>query len=820
MKSDFKIEGMTCSACQSHIQKAVDQLEGIEKANVNLLSNAMTVEFDEKKLDIQKIVDAVSKAGYKAIPLQSKAAYKKEDEKDHKGRNLLISAFFTFLVFYLAMGPMMHLPIPFFLEGAENALAFTFTQFLFTLPVILLNWHYFSNGFKRLFQLSPNMDSLIAIGATASMIYGIYTIYSIGYFLGTGDIDMAGHHAHEVYFESAAMILTLVSFGKYLEGKSKKKTNRAIERLMDLSPKTALVKRNGVEVQIPVEEVLLKDQVIVKKGMMVPVDGKIMEGTGSFDQSNVTGESIPVFKQEGETVISSSLLQNGYVVIEATKVGEDTTIQTIIKLVEEASNSKAPISKLADKISGVFVPIVMAIALLSFLVFLLVSKNFDLAFSMGVSVLVIACPCALGLATPVAIMVGTGVAAKNGLLIKDAEILEKTHLLKTVILDKTGTITEGKPKVVDIISFGNEDILSIAYALEQKSEHPLALAIVDKAKEEKTTSHEVEDFESLAGLGICGKINGKRYAIGNQKYLASRQIDLTIHQHQIESFSEHSKTPLYIANDTELIGIITVKDNVKADSKQGIKNLKSLGMNVIMLTGDNAKTAEAIASEVGVDQVISDVLPNEKQDIVASYQKDRKHLVAMVGDGVNDAPALMSADVGIAIGAGSDIAIDSADIVLISNSLNDVYQAVRLSKRVINNIKGNLFWAFFYNCIGIVLASGVFYYSLNIQLNPMIAAAAMSLSSVFVVTNALSLNRFKIKEKEGGKRKMKNITIAIEGMACGHCSARVEKALAAVPGVSKVVVSLEEKNAIVEATDTVSKEALVQVVVDAGYDAK
>lgn len=752
MKKKFKVEGMTCSACQSHVQNAVEKLNGINKVNVNLLSNSMDVEFDENICKIEDIKASVKKAGYSAYTLDETKSTNKEKNtaSTNSGKKLIIAAIFAALVFYLAMGPMLHIPLPPFFQGEKNALPLIFTEFLLTLPVLVIYRNYFINGFKRILSLSPNMDSLIALGSTASLVYGIFVIYAISYNLGLGNMDKVADYAHHVYFESASMILVLVSFGKYLEAKSKKKTNSAIEKLMDLSPKKALVVRNGRIKEVETSEVLLHDQVIVKKGMLVPVDGIILDGAGSFDQSNITGESIPIYKEKGEKVISSTILINGYVIIEATKVGEDTTINTIIKLVEEAANSKAPISKLADKISLFFVPTVITIALISFITFLILKEPFELAFRMGVSVLVIACPCALGLATPVAIMVSTGVAAKNGLLVKDAVALEKTHLIKTVVLDKTGTITLGKPKVTDIIKYKDIDILAITYALEQKSEHPLAISIIEKAKELNTPNLTVDNFESHSGLGISGIVNNHKYYVGNEKFLNNLGVNLSSHSNEINTLAKESKTPLLIAEEKTLIGIIAVKDQVKPDSKKAIENLHKLKINVIMLTGDNNNTATSIANEVGITNVISDVLPHEKQNIIQSLKTNNKNLVAMVGDGVNDAPALTTADVGIAIGAGSDIAIESADIVLISNSLNDVYHAIRLSKKTINNIKGNLFWAFFYNCIGILLASGVFYYSFNIKLNPMIASLAMSLSSVFVVTNALRLNLFNTKEK-GGK---------------------------------------------------------------------
>lgn len=809
MKKKYKIEGMTCSSCQSHVQKAVEGLNGIKNVNVNLLSNTMDVSFDEEILNDQKIIDSVEKAGYKASTFNDEVKEKIKDTSSSSLKVLIISACFTLIVFYLAMGPMLHIPIPDFFTA--NPLILALTELLLTIPVVFLNFHYFTTGFKRLFKLSPNMDSLIAIGSSASLLYGIYITFLMAYQLNLGN-DIT-HLVHDLYFESASMILVLVSLGKYLESKSKRKTNDSIEKLMNLAPKKALVLRDDKEIEIPIEQVKIEDLVIVKKGMQIPVDGIIIKGNASIDQSNITGESIPVYKQLNDEVISSTVITNGYIVIKATKVGEDSTINTIIKLVSEAANSKAPISKLADKISFFFVPIVILIALISFTVFCFLEGT-SFAFGIGISVLVIACPCALGLATPVAIMVSTGVAAKNGLLIKNAEILEKTHSLKTIILDKTGTITSGNPEVIDIINYQkNLDILKIAYSLEIKSEHPLAEAVAKKAKENNLEADEVMDYQSFSGLGVEGIISGSKYMIGNIKFLRDKKIE--VDENMGSSYSKEGKTPLYLANETALIGIITVKDPIKEDSKEAISKLKKLGLDVIMLTGDNKDTAKSIADEVGIDSVISDVLPDQKQEQVKKYQ-EINHQVAMVGDGINDAPALMQADIGIAIGSGADIAIDAADIILVSNSLNDVYSAIKLSKRTINNIKGNLFWAFFYNVIGIILATGCLYYAFNIKLNPMISALAMSFSSVFVVTNALRLNTFK---SEKGGKKMDTITLSIDGMMCKNCQSHVEKALTGVSGVSDVKVSLENKNAIVKGSN-LNKEALIKAVTDAGYKSK
>ncbi len=802
MKRKFQIEGMTCAACQAHIQKGIEKLDGINSCNVNLLKNYASVDYDENKLKENDIIKAVENAGYKAYLENNKQI---EKTSDNKGKILIVSAILAVIIFYLAMGPMLLIPIPKIFS--DNPLILAITELLLTIPIIFLYRNYFINGFKRLIKLSPNMDSLIAIGSSASLIYGIVIIYEMAYQLGLGN-DI-GHLTHNLYLESASMILVLVSFGKYLEGKSKKKTNDAIKHLMDLAPKKAIILKDNKEITIPVENVLLDDLVIIKKGMQAPVDGIIIEGNGSFDQSNITGESIPVYKKINDEVISSTILTNGYVIIKATKIKDDTTINTIIKLVEEAANSKAPISKLADKISYFFVPIVMLIALISFIAFAII-ENLSFAFGIGISVLVIACPCALGLATPVVIMVSTGVAAKNGLLIKNAEILEKTHKIDTIILDKTGTITEGNPEVVNIKSFNNEDILRICYSLEIKSEHPLAIAIINEAKKHNLTPFEVKNYNSHSGLGIEGNINNNIYYIGNEYFINSLNINTNINN------KEDGSTLLYVAKNSELIGIISVKDKIKKDSKEAVLKLKKLGLDVIMLTGDNASTAKNIASEVGIDNVISNVLPNEKQNVVLEEQKKGKR-VAMVGDGINDALALISADIGIAISKGSDIAIDSADIILVSNSLIDVSTAIKLSRKTINNIKGNLFWAFFYNAIGILIAAGILYYPFNIKLNPMIAALAMSFSSVFVVTNALRLNTFKKKKK--GEIKMETIILNIDGMMCKHCQTHVLNALKGVSGVSEVIVSLENKNATITGAN-LNKELLIQAVIDAGYEVK
>lgn len=824
MKKKFNVEGMTCSACQSHVQRAVEKLEGTSMVNVNLLSNSMEVEFDEGVCSIQQIETAVSAAGYKAY-LPDEAAQPAK-EKNHALRDLIVSAVLLLILMYISMGHMIHLPLPGFLSGHENALAFAFTQFLLTLPILFIYRRYFVSGYKKLIKRSANMDSLIALGATSAMVYGIFAIYMIGYGLGHQNMEIVASYHENLYFESAAMILTLVSLGKYLEGLSKKKTTAAVAKLMDLAPKRAIVLKEGKEEEIPVEMVQPGDIVIVKKGFSIPVDGVIVEGSASVDQSNITGESMPVYKEVNDEVFSSTTLTAGYIRLKAVRVGENTSIAGIIQLVEEAANSKAPISKLADKISGIFVPIIISISLITLIVFLCMRYPFELAFNLAISVLVIACPCALGLATPVAIMVGTGKGAENGLLIKNAEILEKAHLIKTVVLDKTGTITEGKPKVVDFISYNTEsDLLSVVYSLENMSEHPLALAVVEYAKEHNARLVPVEEFQSLEGKGLQGSIGEDTYYIGNQRLAEELKTVSEDAAAMYQTYSQEGKTVLYILRNQEVAGLISVKDAVKETSKEAVHELQSRGIRVVMLTGDNQKTAEAIAREVGVQEVIAEVYPTDKQRVINSLKTDDKHLVAMVGDGVNDALALTSADLGIAIGGGSDVAMESSDIVLLRNDLLDVLNVISLSKRVLNTIKGNLFWAFFYNCIGIVLACGIFYPAFGIKLNPMIGSAAMSFSSVFVVLNALTINLFKVKktktkENKEETKQMNTLVLPVEGMMCKHCKAHVEEACRQAAGVVSAEASLEKKNVTITYEGKISSEEIIKNITAAGYEVK
>lgn len=825
MKLKFNVEGMTCASCQAHVSKAVEQLEGTSKVNVNLLKNTLDVEVDEAKCDASKIEDAVQKAGYKAYIPNANKKTDKLIEKNHDLAYLIFSLVDLLVIMYFSMGHMMWgWPVPKVFNMHTNPMGFSLVQFILVLPIIFLYRKYFINGFKKLIKLSPNMDTLIAIGATFSIAYGIYCLFMIS-------MGYTEYHMY-LYFEAAGMILTLVSLGKYLEKLSKRKTTTAIEKLMDLSPKEAVVLKDNIETKVKIEEVRLGDIVVVKKGNSVPIDGKIIEGNASIDQSNITGESIPVYKTANDDVYSSTIVTAGYIKVKATKVGEDTSIANIIKLVDEASNSKAPISKLADKISGVFVPVILAIALVTFIINLIVSKDFQIALNFAITVIVIACPCALGLATPVAIMVGTGKGAENGLLIKNAEILEKAHHIKTVVLDKTGTITEGKPRVTDFESFESDsDLLSVIYSLENMSEHPLALSMIEYAKENNANLLEVKEFKTTDGRGIEGIVNNSKYFIGNYKSVEELKLNTKELEDKVNNLSYQGKTPLLIIKDNKVVGLIAVKDEVKESSKQAISELRNKGIKVIMLTGDNRKTAEAIAKEVNVDEVISDVHPEDKQKVINSLKTNDKNLIAMVGDGVNDAPALTSADLGIAIGGGSDIAIESADIVLLRNDLLDVLNVISLSKRVINTIKLSLFWAFFYNFVCVILSTGFLYYLTDkkFMMTPMIASVAMSISSVSVVLTSLTINFFKVKKAKNSnnssvsikeKNKMQTKVIYVDGMMCNHCKAHVEEACKKVPGVSDAVVSLQDKNVTVTCEEKVTDEALKQSIKEAGYEAK
>lgn len=863
MKQKFDVTGMSCASCSAHVEKSVSKVAGVQEVQVNLLTNSMTVVYDDSVTSSGEIVSAVEKAGYGACPIQRQASSQahssllvsREDpalkEQKEMKRRLIISLVFLIPLFYLSMGHMMGLPIPWFFQGEENALAFAFTQLLLCLPIALVNRHYFTGGFAALWHRSPNMDSLIGIGSAAALVYGVWAIYQIGFGLGHGDLHLVHEYSMDLYFESAGMILTLITVGKYLESRAKGKTSQAITKLINLAPKTAVRLTDGVEQEIPLEMVQAGDILAVKPGQSIPTDGRVAEGLSAVDESAITGESIPVEKQPGDPVTGGSINQSGYLKIEATKVGGDTTLAQIIRLVEEASSSKAPISKLADRVSGVFVPIVISIAVLAIIVWLLVGEPFSFALSIGISVLVISCPCALGLATPTAIMVGTGKGAENGILIKSAEALEVAHSVGAVVLDKTGTITEGKPHVTDLVDVGRvPNLLQLAASLEKNSEHPLAAAIVAEAQKQNLSLLPVEDFVSEPGKGIRGRIKGKIYLAGNQKIIEENGVDIRALERPAARLAEEGKTPMFFAQDGQAIGIIAAADIIKPTSAQAAAEWKAMGIDVVMLTGDNERTAAAIQKQVGITRVVAQVMPQDKEKEVRAIQQSGKK-VAMVGDGINDAPALTAADVGIAIGAGTDIAIESADIVLMKSDLMDAVTAIQLSKATLRNIKENLFWALFYNSLGIPLACGVFFFLLGWKLNPMFAAAAMSLSSVFVVSNALRLKFFRpkfsapaagaVNEKASkgihvenlilpkpeelqnqlenkGEFAMTEKIMKIEGMACGHCSARVEKALNAIDGVSATV-DLEAKTASITLTKPVDDQVLIKAVTDAGYEA-
>ncbi len=848
IKKKFDVTGMNCSACSAHVEKSVAKLNGIANVNVNLLSNSMTVQYDEDGLDEEAIIKAVQNAGYNAFvqtgkreaaAQNSKPADDTANEIAQMKCRLIISFVFTIPLLYISMGHMFGLPLPGFFKGYENALTFAFTQLLLVLPVAFVNSKYYTVGFKTLLKGSPNMDSLIAIGSAAALIYGIYAIYKIGYGLGHLDMALVQGYSGNLYFESAAMILTLITLGKYFETRAKGRTSEAINKLVKLAPKTALVVRDNEEIEIDVEDVVKGDILVVKPGQSIPVDGIIVEGNSSVDESALTGESIPVEKKKGDQVIGASINKSGYFKFRAVKVGDDTTLARIIQLVDEASSSRAPIARLADKISSVFVPVVIAIALFASTVWLLLGYPFEFAFSIGISVLVISCPCALGLATPTAIMVGIGKGAENGILIKSAESLEIAHKIDTVVLDKTGTITEGKPKVTDIIT-NNEitemELLQIAASIEKSSEHPVAEAIIEEAKQRNIDLLPVESFLAVPGRGVEAAVEKKRIFAGNLQILFDKNVNANDFDSPGSKLAEEGKTPLYFADEEKVLGIIAVADVVKPTSKAAIKEFEAMGIDVVMLTGDNRKTAEAIGKELGIKRAISEVLPQDKEREIRNIRSIAKK-VAMIGDGINDAPALVRADVGIAIGAGTDVAIESADIVLVKSDLFDAVAAIQLSKSVVRNIRQNLFWALFYNSLGIPLAAGVFYTLLGWKLSPMFAAAAMSLSSVCVVSNALRLKLFKPRRTYAGgsdtrldgvlnstpmindNEREDNIltkTMIIEGMSCAHCSGRVEKALNALEGVDAVV-DLEQKKAIITLSEEVGDELLKNAVIDAGY---
>ena len=857
-KEQFNVTGMTCAACSARVEKAVGKLAGVDKVAVNLLKNSMVVDYDDAALNTQGIIDAVVNAGYGASPKNAEAkksgkaagtegADIAKQEYESIKRRLKLSLIFAVPLSYISMGHMMGWPLPGIFLGVENAMIFSLTLLLLVIPVVFINFKFFRVGFKTLFALAPNMDSLIAIGASASLVYGVYALYKIAYGFGHGDLAMVHRFSMDLYFESAGMILTLITFGKFLEARAKGRTSDAINKLMNLAPKTAVVERDGAETEVPVEEVEKGDILVVRSGMSVPVDGVVTEGHAAVDESAITGESIPVEKEAGAKLIGATVLKSGFLKMCAEKVGEETTLAQIVRLVDDATGSKPPIAKMADKVSGVFVPAVIGIAAVTGAVWLLLGESFEFALSNAIAVLVISCPCALGLATPTAIMVGTGRGASGGVLIKSAEALETVHEVNTVVLDKTGTITQGTPGVTDVLygrSVGEERLLQLAASLEKYSEHPLAEAIVSHAAAKNIRLVPVTGFAQEAGRGIKGLIEGKVCLGGNRKMLADAGLYNDDAKAVEQKLAGEGKTPLFFVYDDNLIGIIALADTVKPTSRAAIAELKRMGLEVVMLTGDNAQTAQAIQKEVGVDRVVAEVLPQDKENEIRRLQEQGKK-VAMVGDGINDAPALARADVGIAIGAGTDIAIESADLVLMKSDLLDVAGAVQLGHAVIRNIKQNLFWALFYNAICIPVAAGLFYPAFGLKLSPMLGALAMSFSSVFVVTNALRLRFFKpvytaaadVSASAGSTRECRTMAIDIkqstkervdtmkkvldvEGMMCQHCVAHVNKALSGIEGVEAVEVSLEGKTATVTLAKEVADDILTKAVVDAGYEVK
>ena len=843
MKQRFRVGGMSCAACSAHVEKSVSAVPGVSTVQVNLLAGSMTVEYDEAVCDAGKIIAAVVSGGYTAAvddgkqqsaPAQGAQA---DEALGEMKKRIIVSAVFMIVLMYFSMGEMIGLPLPSYAAGMDGMFALALTELVLTIPIVLINRKYYINGFKTLLHRAPTMDALIAVGSGAALVYGIYALVRIG----TAPTPEAAHSfMHDLYFESAGMILTLVTLGKFFEARAKRKTGEAIAALMDLRPQTAEVIRGGRAIQLPIEQVQTGDLVVVRGGQSVPVDGVITEGSAFLDESAITGESMPVERHVGGTVIGATVSKSGYFVMRASRVGDDTTLSQIIRLVEEAGASKAPIAKLADKVAGVFVPVVMCIALVTAVIWLLAGETPSFALTRAISVLVISCPCALGLATPVAIMVGTGVGAKNGVLFQSAEALENLHNVTSAIMDKTGTVTEGRPVVTDVQTWGveAEELLSLALSLEKRSDHPLADAIVRYALEKGAKERSVTDFEMVEGQGIRAAVDGMPCMAGNQRMLLANGLALSRSMQELgEKLADAGKTPLFFAANRQVVGTFAVADVLKPTSRAAVRALESMGIEVTLLTGDNKKTAQTIASELGVREVIAEVLPQDKERIVREKQAAGRR-VAMIGDGINDAPALARADVGIAIGAGTDVAISSADVVLMKSDLMDAVDAIRLSRQTIRNIRQNLFWAFFYNCIGIPIAAGALWVPFGIKLSPMIGAAAMSLSSVCVVSNALRLRFFKAGERvsqagdpivlphseqpnpsETAKNKEENVmekTIRVEGMMCMHCVAHVKKALEELPGVTAEV-DLDGGRAVVRAEQLPDDAALTSAVTEAGY---
>ena len=823
MQIRFDVGGMTCAACSARVEKVSSSVPGVQRAEVNLLKGTMVVYTEDLSVS-EAVIRAVEQAGYTASVSGNKklVSSQKNDPLKEMMIRLVVSAVFLVVLMYFTMGHMLGLPLPSWYHGVENAVVAALVQLFLTLPVVYLNRSYYSRGLKALFHRSPNMDSLIAVGSLASLIYGIAALLRMAWSMGHGQWEIVAHYSMNLYFESAAMILTLITLGKYLETRAKGKTGDAIRQLMDLSPKTATVRREGREVSVPVEQVRPGDLLIVRSGDRIPVDGTVLEGRGAVDQSALTGESVPVEKIPGDTVAAATVNTEGFFIMRADKVGEDTTLSQVIRMVEEAGGSKAPIARLADKIAGVFVPVVMTIALLTFAVWMLAGKDLEFSLSVGIAVLVISCPCALGLATPVAIMVGTGRGAGLGVLYKNAEALENLHKVDTIVLDKTGTLTQGKPEVTKILpdSVSTERLLQLAASLEVKSEHPFAKAILRHYG--SGVLLDTSDFQTLPGLGVCATIEGDKVYGGNPRLMEQLQIEIP----DLSVYTQQGMTPLHFAlADGTYLGAILAADILKQDSVSAVKAMENLGLEVIMLTGDNRATAQNIAESAGISHVISDVLPGDKAAQIKKLQQQGRH-VLMVGDGINDAPALVTADVGMAIGAGTDIAVESADVVLMGSSLSSVSSAVELSRATMRNIKQNLFWAFFYNSLGIPIAAGVLYPAFGILLSPMLGAAAMSMSSVFVVTNALRLRFFHAKSVNTASVQEENhhiqevitmeTVIKVEGMMCPHCKARVESVCKAVAGTADAVVDLQAKQ--VTVTGDADVNALKKAITDAGYE--
>jgi len=814
MKKGFDIKGMSCAACSAKIENKLNNTAGVEEVRVNLLTNSMVVEYDREVLDETEIVSIVKALGYGASVKGAKAQIEKkaESEADSLLKRFIISLCFMIPLMYVSMGHMAGLPVPSFLKGVENGVSFAFLQFLLCIPVLFVNRKFFTGGFRSLFKLSPNMDSLIAVGSSASLAYGIFEIFRMSYALGAGDMDTVMRYHKDLYFETSAMIPTLITFGKYLESYSKGRTSEAITSLMNLSPKKAIVIKDGEQKEIDAESLQVGDTVLVKPGMSIPCDGVIISGNSTVDESMLTGESIPVEKQVGDKVVTATVNRSGAIQFRAEKVGEDTAFYDIIRLIEEASSKKAPISKLADKISGVFVPVVMLIALITFTVWMLCGADFETAMSFGICVLVISCPCALGLATPVCVMVGTGRGAKSGILIKSGEALELSHKIDIAVFDKTGTITCGKPTVTDVYEI-SPNLLEVAYSLEKDSEHPLAKAVCDYCIRENIPYHITEDFENIVGVGVKARLDGQLcYAV---KYQGLMDLGISEGSDIFEKYANQGKTVVFVVSGGRMLGAIAIADRIKDDAKQAICELNKMGIETVMLTGDSKEAAREIANQAGIDKVISNVLPSEKEREVSRLRESGK-VVCMVGDGINDSPALIASDVGMALGTGTDVAIESADVVLMHSDVMSVANTVKLSKAVVRNIKQNLFWAFFYNAIGIPVAAGMFYHSFGLKLSPMLGALAMSLSSVCVVTNALRLRNISLKTKEvkEERKEVKRMKkVKIDGMMCMHCVGSMEKAFSEAGIEAKV--SLEGKCAEVDAS--IPDEKLKEIVEGAGY---